>query len=276
MPKFEPRKRLRIGVVTAVNSHEDYRACVPLFVEQWNVIGVNSHHNWLPCVVEIQDDQFVLRYDGKELVWKNPNQDMASSWISQVIRLFVPAYLDCDIVITTDVDMLPLNLRVFECAISALVEGEVDFVVSRDVLKKSQFPMCYNIASPKTWGFIFPDPLEQELYSAWSQVVEHFDGRRGKHGWYSDQELIYARLINAQSDQFKVLRLTDLETGHRRLEPSRRNLFLLPFVSIAILGGKYSDYHLHRPINQFRIVIRLVMRLSRLRFWFQRMTHTND
>ncbi len=270
MYQSKQRKPLRIAVVTAVNSSRDYRACVPLFIEQWHAIGGSHEHDWFPCVVEVSNDEFVLRHEGKTLIWKNPNQEMASSWISQVIRLLVPAYLDCDLVMTSDVDMLPLNLRVLDHAISGLVDGGADFAVCRDVLKKNQFPMCYNIASPTTWKSIFPDPLEQELSSAWNQVVQNFDGRRGKQGWYFDQERIYDRLINTSRNRLEVLRLKDSETGHHRLEPTRRNLYLSPIVLVGILGGKYSDYHLHRPIDRHRFFIWLVIRLSRFRFWFKK------
>ena len=254
-----------IAVLTAVNDQKSYTDCVDLYLDSWNKIGATSRNTWIPLIIKVSKTTLTLESGSKNYEWSLLDFKTPTSLISQVSRLLVPSFVDADFIVTTDIDMLPLNLRVFDRALAELESGSGDFVVCRDVLKPGQFPMCYNIASPKVWGEIFPTNLTLELSRIWARIEKDFDGRRGKRGWYFDQEYLHEKLSAAELRGLRVIKMKDSVTMHRRLDISRRNILLWPLITFRILQGNYSDFHLKLPLSKHRVFIDYILFLNALR-----------
>ena len=254
-----------IAVLTAVNDQKSYTDCVDLYLDSWKKISATSRNTWIPLIIKISKNTITLESGSKNYEWSLLDFKTPTSLISQVSRLLVPSFVDADFIVTTDIDMLPLNLRVFDRALVELESGSGDFVVCRDVLKPGQFPMCYNIASPKIWGEIFPTNLTLELSRIWARIEKDFDGRRGKRGWYFDQEYLHEKLSTAELRGLRVIKMKDSVTMHRRLDISRRNILLWPLITFRILQGSYSDFHLKLPLSKHRVFIVYILFLNALR-----------
>ena len=254
-----------IAVLTAVNDQKSYTECVDFYLESWKKISTTSTNTWIPLIIKISETTLTLESSSKNYEWSFLSSGTPSSLISQVSRLLVPAFIEADYVVTTDIDMLPLNLRVFDKALIELESGIGDFVVCRNVLKEGQFPICYNVASPKIWGEIFPTNLALELNRIWSSIEKGFDGRRGKRGWYFDQEYLHEKLSAAELRGLRVIKMKDSVTMHRRLDISRRNILIWPLITLRVLQGRYSDFHLKLPLSKHRVFIVYILFLNALR-----------
>lgn len=181
---------------------------------------------------------------------------LPTPFVSQVIRLIVPQFVDAEIVVTSDVDMLVLSPTLLDFSAGLIISGQTDFVVARDVLPSGQYPICYCLASPSTWERVMgptnATTVGSVLHEIFRERVEDsdYDGSRGGSGWFADQETIYARLAQAREAGVRVSLLQDSFTGHQRLD--RLNLRRFPSRVIAlkgVLAGFYTDFHLEVPIR---------------------------
>jgi hypothetical protein len=185
---------------------------------------------------------------------------------AQCIRLLYPALLETDgAVVTSDIDMVPLNRSYFTRPASRV--GADDFVAYRDViLANGEIPICYNAARPATWRTILgvetPDGVRARL-ADWTHEIE-YEGSRGGVGWARDQHILYRILVEHGRRTPNVWILDDAFTGFRRLE---RESFRKP-KEIAererrrIRRGAYSDFHCLAPYDAFREVNDLVVDLA--------------
>jgi hypothetical protein len=260
-----------VAVLTAVNNSAQYLECVKLYEKAWEKINFESPHEWIPIVLRVSDSRITLQFKSSTMEWKVPLENIPTSLIAQVSRVLVPSFVETDYVITTDVDMLPLNLRVLEKSIDELDKSRADFIVCRDVLKEGQFPICYNVASPEIWGRMFPKDLTSEILEIWNSNQLDFDGRRGKKGWYFDQEYLFEKIVQSEKNGIRVKKFKDKETLHRRLDVNRRAKILWPLIAINTIRGSYTDFHLNLPIGKHRIFIGFVLFLSHTRSYLKKL-----
>jgi len=253
-----------IGVVTAVNENPRYVECVQIFNDNWAKINSISNDRWIPIVVYVTSTSINLRFEDKAYTWEISPEKLQTASISQLIRIFIPKYLPVDYVITSDVDMIPMSLKVFETAIFEIESRGFDFVVCRDVLKDGQYPICYALASPSVWGQVISGNPQNELEKIEKVTDEKYDFRRGKKDWYLDQRYLFESLTIAEGKGLILRRLSDSETLHSRLEPTKRNLLMWPVVGLRVLLGKFTDYHLHMPIHEHRIFVTFILTLQAL------------
>ena len=258
---------LQITALTAVNLNQRYLDCVPLFIEYWTSFESSDKAiQYIPKVLVLAGElpQELTPYaEWCELL--ELDNRISSTFGSQAVRIFQPALEESEFVITTDVDMLPLDDRVFMAGVRELVNGS-DFVICRDVLADGQYPICYNIASPKTWAMVTgvssPTDLGKKLLTLFEGVVldDSYQGEHGGVGWFADQEAIYSMVGEFEGQGGVVTKLKDNQTGHRRLDR-----FFMPFpINWLFVGavsrGIFTDYHVHHPVKKHQRFIKQVMR----------------
>ena len=183
-------------IVTGVNENLLYLKCVPLFIDAWKSLNKNLEvkvvlfANTLP--------EFLLPYK-ESIVVIPPITGVSTAFCSQVVRLLYPCILPNDgVVLISDVDLLPLNLKYFENALE--VHQQDKFVTFRaDHMKKHGRPevvMCYNGAHSSVWAAIFGvksiDEIIKKLSFIYSKI-EYEDKHNGK-GWRTDQRFLYESL----------------------------------------------------------------------------------
>lgn len=178
--------------------------------------------------------------------------DLPSSFVAQNIRTHAAGLQDSDLVLTTDIDMVPINLRVFSQPLVAVLRDSSCFSVVRDVLPAGQFPICYNVATPQSWRSIYGNSNLQETLTSLKKLYEStssyggYSGTRGGAGWYLDQTELFRRLGKADSEGVvRVRRFNDADTRHYRLDREFHNGFLRWKMLKDVLLGRVTDYHLH-------------------------------
>jgi hypothetical protein len=98
--------------------------------------------------------------------------------------------------------------------------------------------MCYNAAHPNTWGNIFSIRNEDDIEKIINETyINQYSGIPGGNGWYTDQEIMYKKLINYPN-------LKVLNRPLKRLEMYdfnyKKSIGLNNFIS------NYDDSHFHR------------------------------
>jgi hypothetical protein len=97
--------------------------------------------------------------------------------------------------------------------------------------------MCYNAAHPNTWSNVFniynKDDIENRINQTYSN---NYTGIPGRDSWFSDQEILYTKLIKYPNLQVLRRPINRLEVREfKNLLNSRTN-----FIS------NYDDVHFHR------------------------------
>lgn len=264
-----PEDHISVEVVTAANLNPKYLDCVPFFIDFWKLMNNSSGIRFRPRVAIIADEipEGLVEYS-ENLVLVSP-QGFNSAFVSQIIRIYLAGVSRAHYAITSDVDMLPLNPRMFEFGIRNITQAD-DFIVLRDVLPAGEFPICYNLASVETWNQLFINQKNSGPHGFLNEVNRSYNsdnsysGIHGGIGWSIDQKFLYEKIINS-GYTINLIKFTDQQTGHRRLDRIHHrfplNWLLLPFVML----GKFSDYHIHHPIQKYLLFVRALRRVLMLR-----------
>ena len=263
------KNQLQVIALTAVNLNQKYLACVPTFIDFW--LELNRTQNaveYIPKVVVVAKTlpKELERYSSWCELREEPSS-VSSIFVSQVVRILQPSLEVADFVLTTDVDMLPLSDAVYEKALESITEG-AEFVVCRDVLKKGQYPICYNIASPSAWRRLNNVLSEQMLVGVLSKRFKQLDsysGERGGRGWFKDQEFLYDMVSDFESKGGVVTKLGDGLSKHRRFDRLFTPFPLNWIALVALIFGSFTDYHVHHPIRKYSRFIRAVKCALRIR-----------
>jgi hypothetical protein len=236
------------------------------------LLGKSANLEIVPHVFLIAEaiPEFLVPYS--EFISLRYVADVDSAFAAQNIRTFAAGTFNTDYVMTSDIDMLPLDLKVTARAQNRLISNSEAFVVVRDVLEPGQFAICYGMARPETWRKVMwgnseKDPWEEIRNLFRSRFSEQsYSGNRGGSGWFTDQEVLFERVTGEPS--VVVIRMKDSETGHRRLDRAHHPKWLIWFLLPLIINGRYSDYHVHLPVSNtlkqtsfIRIVVSLRERL---------------
>jgi hypothetical protein len=259
---------LKILALTAVNLNAKYLSCVPYFIEFWlSLKSTIPAVTYVPKVLVMADklpgslqkySQWCELFDLKQTV--------SSTFGSQAVRILQPSLEKVDLVLTTDVDMLPMSDRILKKAIEAINLG-AEFIVCRDVLSRGQYPICYNLASPDVWARVNGAHSQNDVKNSlqdWFDglgVGNAYSGNHGGVGWFSDQEKLFEMVQDFQKRGGAVTKLKDRDTGHRRLDrlfmPFPINWIFLP----AVKNRYFTDYHVHHPVTRYKRYLSAVLRM---------------
>jgi len=259
---------LKILALTAVNLNDKYLSCVPYYIEFWlSLKSTVPAVSYVPKVLVMADalpeslqkySQWCELFDLKYTV--------SSTFGSQAARILQPSLEKADLVLTTDVDMLPLSDQVLQKAIEAINLG-ADYIICRDVLARGQYPICYNLASPDVWAQVNGAHTEIEVKRRLQDwfgslgIGGAYSGNHGGVGWFADQEKLFQMVEDFEKRGGKVAKLKDRDTGHRRLDrlfmPFPINWIFLP----AVKNRFFTDYHVHHPIARYKRYLGAVLRM---------------
>ena len=240
-----------------------YLECWPLTADAWRSIA--DLEPVLVLVAPAADVPEELRRDPRVHVVE-PIPGVHTALQAQCIRLLYPALLETGGggVVTSDVDMVPLNAAYFHRPAGRVDERH--FLAYRDILLPSgEIPVCFNAALPRTWGEIFGvserDDVRARLVE-WTAGLA-YDGVQGGRGWTTDQLVLHRLLVERGRTHGDVWILDDRYTGYRRLnleltEPAVRDRGMRR----RIARGRYSDFHCLHPRAQYGDVNEDVVRLA--------------
>jgi hypothetical protein len=223
-------------VLSSVNNNPDYYLFIPKQILFWNKFNIKFiaifAGDSLPS--ELQD------YSNNIILWSR-NTNLHPAFVAQNLRIYYPALInlpDDEVVMITDMDMLPMNDTFYKQDLDLFTKN--DFIYYRHI-DSGQIYMCYNAAHPNTWSKIFNITSEDDIENAINSTFQNsYNGIPGSSGWYTDQIIMYSRLI-------KYPNLVVLNRPLKRLEMSIYADHLRNNHTLFI--NNYDDAHFHRNYN---------------------------
>ncbi len=244
-------KILNICVMAGSDLSPRYRSCVYSFRNFWQTMNSIRSVIFWPTVISIShsiaDDFGDIRFKA--------TQDLPNSFAAQITRLIFPGLQMADLVMTSDIDMVPINPHYFAMA-ARLAVSEDSFVVTRKLDMPDEYPICYLIASPENWRKVINENFDSQLsvHEIAALVLRKYEetypysGIRGDSGWSIDQKFIFEML--SKSSSVKLIELNDSETGFRRLDRIHHNGIKKWLSLFLIIKRGFTDYHLHLPVEK--------------------------
>jgi hypothetical protein len=258
-------------VVIACDLNPDYLEFWPLTSQAWEeIVGIE------PLLLVIGDEKAVprkLRVDDRVRIIP-PVAGVHTAFQAQCIRLLYPALMETSGgVLISDIDLFPLIPGYFHQPVRRLDERH--FITYRDArLNRREVAIAYNAARPETWAEIFDvTSLDDVLthLAEWAARVE-YDGVHGGAGWYTDQHILYEKLVAWTAAPDRLWMLDDVYCGYQRLD--RMELIheagLEPHRQRGIRSMKYSDYNCLVPYRAHQEVNDLVLELALEAFYRSR------
>jgi hypothetical protein len=155
---------------------------------------------------------------------------------SQVVRLFLPKFLD-GVCIITDIDKLPLSKKYFIHDIEKYEEDDLIVFSSNHPSTKdiNQYPMCYVASHSRIFSEIF------NLNNDWEIFLKNIENI----GWYSDQVFLYESI---KKYNYPKLKLLEREWTHE----NQVDRTVWNYDPQKVINGHYIDSHLLRFYHDFK------------------------
>lgn len=237
-------------VITSCNLNKLYYDFIPLFVKSWNKILPYVKVRVILISNEIPKD--LLKFK-KNIILFPPIEGINTAFISQFIRILYPSLINSKFgIITTDIDMIPLNKSYYEKSISEFENKK--FITFKDqFINVKEFQICYNVALSKTWREIFKinnlNDIKNRLIFEFNNI-KNYQLHTGK-GWIRDQLALFEYLVQWTAKSNDLVILNDKFTNFNRLDRSV-NFKLDAETKLKIKKGVFSDYHAKRPFEKFK------------------------
>lgn len=254
------------GVISACNDNPYYYEFVPVFVKAWQtlypdirirIIFVTTTPERLPHVLVPFVDCLVP-------IMKPEN--VSSMFMSQFVRILYPSIWQISgAILTTDIDMLPMNRSYFTLPIRDLPDNA--FVVFRPP-SDNQIYICYTAASWETWrritGAADWEGIIRRIHLVYEGIPVSERNQVGAKGWYADQLALYQFVMNnagvdPDTGRSRIHILSDASTGFRRLDRGPVKFFMEDHLKPHIADGHFSDYHMHRPFHAHAELIQSIL-----------------
>ena len=253
-------------VVSACDLNPTYLGFVKFFIQAWKLLFPEV--TIVVAIIAQEIPKKLLPYKDSLRLFQ-PIQGVPTAFQAQCIRLLIPGTLpDAEGVITSDIDMLPMNRKFYTDPIAQFKSKEDIFFSYRTNQPhppsyERHLWMCYNIASGSTWRSIFwPSDVENEdetmrkILADWhAQKLGPYYIRRGR-AWFTDQiKLTQAvrqwveegkgRFVAGKGGNFQRIRRAGGPVTGRHIEGVKKLL--------------YSDYHMKHPSHAHQQTIERVV-----------------
>ena len=246
---------MRLGCcLVACDLNRAYLEFFPLVYRLWReLVGIDVRFVLIADAVPAS----LAKFDGSVDLFR-PLPDVHTAFQAQCVRLLYPALLGKDYgdaIVTSDIDMLPMNRRYFVSPIARVKPDS--FVVYRSGILDDveEVRICYNAAAPATWAELFggirDDGDVRGALQDWWAELDGYQGVRHGTNWNTDQRTLFKRLKvwDGAAGEGRVVRLSDRATGFRRLDRIRPKQLLKAFSrgALQIRRRRSSDFHMMQP-----------------------------
>ena len=236
-------------LLTSVNENPLYLDFVPIFIKTWNKLYPYIDVIIILIAKNIPDNLLLFK---KNIILFKPIENVLTSFTSQFIRLLYPCILNYkNGVLITDIDMLPMNNSYYTKNIIEYDNNKFIYYRGNVCFNYKQIAMCYNVATPETWKYIFKVNSLDDIVNyiknvSYKNIIKE---GHGNIGWCIDQITLYNKVINWDKKTNNFVQLNESRTGFKRL--GRTTSFNINNIKKNITEGKYTDYHCYRPMSKY-------------------------
>jgi len=218
-------------VIFSSDDNKDYSEFSPLVTNMWETLGFET------CYCKIGSEEYPLI------------EGVSSSLQSQIVRLYAAKNFPGRVVLTTDIDMIPLDQNYYW---SKLPKSENQITIySSDAHGGERYPMCYLSAYGETLSNIV---LENDN-ETWEQFVRRLESL--ELGWNTDELYVTKRIDNSNYEKVKYERGWTYGMANNRLDRA--------YWSIDS-NAYYIDAHCPRPYSQHKSDIDQLQKFLKLNY----------
>lgn len=245
-PKFNKKY-----IVVSTNSHPDYIYYLPIVTQAWNKLGYETI-----CLI-LNDNkeltEFILKDINLELnkiVELNPIKGIPNSSLVQVSRLFTSCLDNVepnDLIITSDIDMIPLSNEYFDeiksnYVFNILDAGEVNY---------TRHKICYIAARKKHWVELFDiktNDINLELNNFFKEKINLDQD----YYWNIDELHLFEKISNSKYYPFS--NFIDRGNNILNLRNYRLDRANIPHTINMYPDKAYDCHSIRNPYNNFSIL----------------------
>ena len=266
-------KKIKSYIVSSSNLNPKYLDCIEIFLDAWlSICNKFKTVQAEPRIFLISDEiPFQLKQFKKYIILLPQINEIPTDFIAQNIRVLSMPYFGNSIVLTTDIDMIPMSPDIYEKYILKS-HYENSFIVLRDQLV-DEYPICYLVSPSDLAGQIIlstKKQLNSLIQLAWMQLNQaniHYSSTHGGSGWNFDQKYINTAFENF-SNQNRINKIKDSETGFTRIDRIDNPLK----VFTQLFSNKiFADYHMNLPVRKNSILIKIIILRNTLNINFYRL-----
>ena len=195
-----------------------------------------------PHLFIITDDKSKLdiHFGDRTIQYIKPVKDIPTAFQSQVIRLLLPSLFEDDIVLITDIDMIPLNRKFFKSYLKYLDD---DFFVRYF----QNYQMCYNCAKGSIWKEMFNINSISEIKSKITQWYQEYNGMHT-----TDQRILHKSLEGSFCNKLILTTYLPNKTPLPRLSTYSK---FTKFQDVPLNElTRYIDFHCHHVFKNDELV----------------------
>lgn len=210
-------------VILSTNDHHDYFPYLEYAQKAWNKLGWNTFTFYM-------GDKNVGQTDENRIFKVSPIEEYRDITVLQCYRLLGHQYANEGIIMTSDVDMIPLS--------NYWGENNKMTCYGSDLTGGKQYPMCYISAHTKEWRQIIAETDIKELLDKYPCAKsDNFEDY-----WYTDQIIATERIKNINPILVK--------RGHRQGFANGRIDRAMWDHSIKMWERRYIDAHMPKGFDQ--------------------------
>jgi len=200
----------------------------------------------MPVLMFIADEETDFVEDAHGLVKKVKSvEGLDEGFQAQIIRMYAATYFQQSVILTSDIDMLPLSKAYFEQSVASASDDAL-VILSADAYRRHpqpRFPICYNAAR----GSVFCDLLQFE------NTFEDYAHRLAKFSWGWDTDELYFGKCVFESRHKNIVKLN---RGWGRGGANKRiDRSTWTYNPELLAQNHYIDSHLLRPYSEHRAEI---------------------
>lgn len=206
-----------------------YKDFYPIVAEQWYKLGFQTYYINITDKQNIVGNKWGIVHSFKAI------DGFSTGFQSQIIRLFAARFINGNI-LTSDIDMLPLNKDYFNQPVNELTNDNIILYSGQPYGTVPYYPMCYVLSNTKTLEKCLG--IENDTFETYCKKLH------SKYGgaWNTDEHFMYDQFQN-HLDKLIIKPVRDRRT---RIDRSKWEY------DINLLKQNYYiDSHLVRPYSQY-------------------------
>ncbi len=219
-------------VVISSDDNPMYKDFYPIVAKRWMDLGYKTYYVNITDENQIIENEFGIIHKIKALDF------VSTGFQSQVVRLFCCNLFD-GVMLTSDIDMLPINGEYFSSKLGDLTDDNVVIYSGQPYGNVPYYPMCYVLSHTNNFRKYLD--IEGMSFEDYCKLLLSYG-----EAWNTDENFLYDKLENHKE---KLLIMNDRDFS-RRIDRGvwRYHINLLK-------EGHYIDSHMLRPYSQYKSYI---------------------
>lgn len=219
-------------VIISSDDNPMYKDFYPIVAKMWKKLGFKTYYVNITDKEEIIENEFGIVHKIKDTGFGS------TGFQSQIVRLFTSKFID-GVILTSDIDMLPINGEYFSSYVKELNSENVIIYSGQPYGSVPYYPMCYVLSH--TSNFRKYLDLEDLSFEQYCSLLLNKYGQ----AWNTDEHFMYDK-FETHKDKL-LIKTRDFS---RRIDRGnwQYDLNLLE-------NDYYIDSHLLRPYSNYKNLI---------------------